>query len=326
MTNLARGTAARKKGETDAPGAAGDANENFGQDAIPEKTFTLEELHRYDGKELGLPVYVAVKGMVFDVTAGAAKFYGPGKPYSKFAGRDITRNTAMFSTLEKDLDRRDYPPEKQAALDSESPPTGTQSNKTQTHKRTHTYSRSCSLPEERCMQLFRRSHYPQVFCYGNLEPCVGTSGSRVDDFDTPPYPLVAHRRRVLRKYLHEKVLHRRHPAALRVRGARGGGREGGGGRRRPRVGQGEAEICLASQGRKWHGMEYGGFLIDVWVREGQPWEAVAADEIAGDGAYHAPPSGGTLGVPLSECLDRDECDRDALLSGPQTGAKQSDDV
>ncbi len=58
------------------------------------------------------------QGIVFDVSAGANKFYGPGQSYSKFAGRDITRCTAMFSTDDEDLDRTDFPPTKLAALDS----------------------------------------------------------------------------------------------------------------------------------------------------------------------------------------------------------------
>jgi hypothetical protein len=56
---------------------------------------------------------------VFDVSAAKDKFYGPGHSYSKFAGRDITRCTAIFSTADDDLDRTDYPPDKQASLDSE---------------------------------------------------------------------------------------------------------------------------------------------------------------------------------------------------------------
>lgn len=53
------------------------------------------------------------------MTKGAEKFYGPGKAYGKFAGRDITRSTAIFSTEDHDLDRTDYPPDKKRYLDSE---------------------------------------------------------------------------------------------------------------------------------------------------------------------------------------------------------------
>ena len=81
-------------------------------------TFTLEQLRVYNGTNSSLPILLGLRGAVFDVTSGS-KFYAPGKAYSNFAGRDVTRNTAMFSTKNRDLDRVDYPPDKQASLDSE---------------------------------------------------------------------------------------------------------------------------------------------------------------------------------------------------------------
>lgn len=53
------------------------------------RTFTREELWRYRG-ENGSPIYLAVKGKVFDVTVGRPH-YGPGAGYSSFAGRDASR-------------------------------------------------------------------------------------------------------------------------------------------------------------------------------------------------------------------------------------------
>ncbi|KAL2267108.1 hypothetical protein VTJ83DRAFT_4385 [Remersonia thermophila] len=70
------------------------------------RTFTPRTLLPYNG-ENGMPVYLAVRGKVFDVTRGR-NFYGPGGPYSNFAGRDASRGLACGSfdeeMLTKDLD------------------------------------------------------------------------------------------------------------------------------------------------------------------------------------------------------------------------------
>jgi len=54
-----------------------------------------------------MPVYLSVRGRVFDVTSGR-NFYGPGGPYANFAGRDASRGLAHGSfdedMLTKDLD------------------------------------------------------------------------------------------------------------------------------------------------------------------------------------------------------------------------------
>jgi predicted heme/steroid binding protein len=57
--------------------------------AAAERTFTRSELAKYKG-EHGGPIYLAVRGHVFDVSAGR-KHYGPGGGYSGFAGRDASR-------------------------------------------------------------------------------------------------------------------------------------------------------------------------------------------------------------------------------------------
>eukprot|EP00697_Spironema_sp_BW2_P010970 gnl/Spiro4/26520_TR13198_c0_g1_i1.p1 gnl/Spiro4/26520_TR13198_c0_g1~~gnl/Spiro4/26520_TR13198_c0_g1_i1.p1 ORF type:complete len:354 (-),score=75.02 gnl/Spiro4/26520_TR13198_c0_g1_i1:60-983(-) len=64
--------------------------------ALPEDlpttgpTFTEDELLQYDGTDPSLPIYIAVKGRVYDVTLGSA-FYGPGGKYAHFAGHDCSR-------------------------------------------------------------------------------------------------------------------------------------------------------------------------------------------------------------------------------------------
>ena len=53
-------------------------------------TVTQTELEDGDGVD-GAPVYVALRGRVYDVSASKAKFYGPGKAYHHFVGRDASR-------------------------------------------------------------------------------------------------------------------------------------------------------------------------------------------------------------------------------------------
>jgi membrane-associated progesterone receptor component len=70
------------------------------------QTFTPRTLLPKNGLN-SEPVYLAVRGRVFDVTAGR-HFYGPGGPYANFAGRDASRGLACGSfdenMLTKDLD------------------------------------------------------------------------------------------------------------------------------------------------------------------------------------------------------------------------------
>lgn len=44
----------------------------------------------YNGTDPSLPIYLAVNGSIFDVSANPA-IYGPGGSYNFFAGRDATR-------------------------------------------------------------------------------------------------------------------------------------------------------------------------------------------------------------------------------------------
>lgn len=56
-----------------------------------------------------MPVYLAVRGKVFDVTPGK-NFYGPGGPYENFAGRDASRGLACGSFDEDMLTKDLYGP------------------------------------------------------------------------------------------------------------------------------------------------------------------------------------------------------------------------
>ncbi|KAM4625017.1 neudesin [Polymixia lowei] len=68
----------------------------------PVRLFTEEELKRYDGSEEGEPIYMAIKGVVFDVTKGK-EFYGKGAPYNALVGKDSTRAVAKMSLDPSDL-------------------------------------------------------------------------------------------------------------------------------------------------------------------------------------------------------------------------------
>lgn len=56
----------------------------------PEIHFTLQDLALYNGTDLSLPIYVAVNGSVYDVSA-SPRVYGPNGPYRFFSGRDAAR-------------------------------------------------------------------------------------------------------------------------------------------------------------------------------------------------------------------------------------------
>ncbi|XP_063159357.1 neudesin [Candoia aspera] len=68
----------------------------------PVRLFTEDELARYDGRKEDEPIYIAVKGVVFDVTSGK-EFYGKGAPYNALAGKDSTRSVAKMSLDPADL-------------------------------------------------------------------------------------------------------------------------------------------------------------------------------------------------------------------------------
>ena len=51
---------------------------------------TDAEIRAYDGSDPSTPLYLAINGTIYDVSAGR-NFYGPGGHYGHFAGRDATR-------------------------------------------------------------------------------------------------------------------------------------------------------------------------------------------------------------------------------------------
>lgn len=78
------------------------------------RSFTSEELSKYNGQQAvpegyaAAPLYVAVKGKVYDVTFGnLAEMYLPGGPYVNLAGRDGNRALGKMSLKPEDMFSRD---------------------------------------------------------------------------------------------------------------------------------------------------------------------------------------------------------------------------
>ena len=63
---------------------------------------TAEQLKQFDDSDLSKPIYVALKGRIFDVTTGKS-FYSPGGPYCVFAGNDASRALAKMNKNEEDI-------------------------------------------------------------------------------------------------------------------------------------------------------------------------------------------------------------------------------
>ncbi|GLT74789.1 hypothetical protein SLA2020_465640 [Shorea laevis] len=63
---------------------------------------TEEELKQYDGLDPKKPLLRAIKGQIYDASQ-SRMFYGPGRPYALFAGKDSSRALAKMSFEEKDL-------------------------------------------------------------------------------------------------------------------------------------------------------------------------------------------------------------------------------
>lgn len=63
---------------------------------------TPQQLKNYDGSDPSKPIYVAIRGRIYDVTTGKS-FYGPGGSYCVFAGKDASRALAKMSKDESDV-------------------------------------------------------------------------------------------------------------------------------------------------------------------------------------------------------------------------------
>ena len=63
---------------------------------------TEQHLLQFNGVDATKPIYLAIKGQIFDVSA-KREFYGPGGAYSIFSGKDASRALGKSSTNEEDV-------------------------------------------------------------------------------------------------------------------------------------------------------------------------------------------------------------------------------
>lgn len=70
-------------------------------DPPKDTPFTANELSQFDGSDVSKPIYVAIKGIVFDVS-GKREVYGPGGSYHVFAGKDGSKGLGKSSLKAED--------------------------------------------------------------------------------------------------------------------------------------------------------------------------------------------------------------------------------
>ncbi|KAF0695948.1 Aste57867_13255 [Aphanomyces stellatus] len=90
---------------------------DVGEDYLT-KVFSLHELNQFDGSDPAQPIYLAVGGIVLDVSSGR-KFYEKGAGYSQFAGQACTRALVIASLEKKDIsdDTADFTPAQEKEME-----------------------------------------------------------------------------------------------------------------------------------------------------------------------------------------------------------------
>ena len=69
---------------------------------LTQRDFTIPQLRSFDGSDPEKPIYVSLKGVVYDVSS-ASNLYGKGNAYNCMAGREASRAMAKLSFEETDL-------------------------------------------------------------------------------------------------------------------------------------------------------------------------------------------------------------------------------
>ncbi|GAA5911004.1 hypothetical protein JCM6882_006746 [Rhodosporidiobolus microsporus] len=87
-------------------------------DPPKDTPFSKAELAKYDGKDADTPIYVAIKGQIFDVSA-KREMYGPGCGYHVFVAKDASRGLGKSSLKPEDAvaDYSTLTPEELKVLD-----------------------------------------------------------------------------------------------------------------------------------------------------------------------------------------------------------------
>jgi len=75
------------------------------QTEVPNRYITVSELSTYDGSDPAKPIYLAMNGLVYDVTTGR-KFYEPGGSYHWLAGKDSSTDLNLIGG---DIIKKKYP-------------------------------------------------------------------------------------------------------------------------------------------------------------------------------------------------------------------------
>ncbi|GAO51883.1 hypothetical protein G7K_5974-t1 [Saitoella complicata NRRL Y-17804] len=72
-------------------------------DLAPPKDdpYTTEQLAECDGSDESKPIWLAIRGLIYDVTRNKS-MYGPGAGYNIFAGKDASRGLAKSSLKNED--------------------------------------------------------------------------------------------------------------------------------------------------------------------------------------------------------------------------------
>ncbi|EAL17542.1 hypothetical protein CNBM1080 [Cryptococcus deneoformans B-3501A] len=94
--NNSNKTAAQVKEQVKEVAHSVHAEGSTGKMAQAEDPITPSELAKHDGSDPSKPIYVAIKGKVFDVSP-RSEMYGPGKGYNVFAGKDGSKGLGMSS-------------------------------------------------------------------------------------------------------------------------------------------------------------------------------------------------------------------------------------